>query len=772
MFRTILCLGLSFFAVGAEPDLSKPSPEQQENLKKRDALLRDVNELMKANKLKDALPVMERVLKLELTVFDETQKDVQESLHHLALLQEQTEDFASAELTWQHLLKLQTKTLGPDHWLTVESQLKAANAKRIAGSNAERREQEAEARKWNAEALTFRNRGQLKEAVVCAEKALQIRLKVLGENHPDSAASLNNLAAIYYADGQHARAEPLFQKAIAIIAAHLEESAVAQSETDQLAHAKSMRGYLDNLLWGTQKAKASATYEFVFRLRGAITVRQTFARAARESSPDVVKISQQLQECSRRIAFLTANPPNEPDIKSTEAIAKLHDLYESLQRQLAAKSAEFQKYRESKKLTPADLQRKLPKDAVLLDFLQYNDELCCFVITAKEIQRVELGKIEPISEAIDEFRRTMDRSRPVLNKEMDTAVILREKLLTPLRKPMGDANLLLISPDGPLCRLPFAALPGKEDSKYLIEEVSVAMMPVPRLLVELLAERPDRQGELPSMLVMGDVDFDADVTAPLKVASTEPKWVRKREKGRPFEWRELPGTRLELDSIKATFGRALPKAKFEELRRGAATEFALRENMPKYEFVHLATHGFFAPPIPEFGKAGLTMMSDDRLRTAGPNPALMSGIVCAGVNKPKPNVNGVLTALEIGDMDLRKVELAVLSACETGLGEIAGGEGVLGLQRAFQLAGARTTVTSLWSVSDEGTARLMSLFYANYFRDADENPMGTLESLRQAQLKMLSEGDRSGLVPPGEAKGKGRTPPKYWAAFVLSGDWR
>jgi CHAT domain-containing protein len=112
----------------------------------------------------------------------------------------------------------------------------------------------------------------------------------------------------------------------------------------------------------------------------------------------------------------------------------------------------------------------------------------------------------------------------------------------------------------------------------------------------------------------------------------------------------------------------------------------------------------------------------------------------------------------MAELDLRGVELAVLSACETGLGVKSGGEGLLGLQRAFQIAGARGVVASLWSVPDEATRALMERFYANLWR----KKMGRLEALREAQLWLLNK----------DAKGKRRAPPSSWAAFVLSGDWR
>ena len=213
----------------------------------------------------------------------------------------------------------------------------------------------------------------------------------------------------------------------------------------------------------------------------------------------------------------------------------------------------------------------------------------------------------------------------------------------------------------------------------------------------------------------------------------------------------------------------------------------LLQEAPRSGFLHLATHGFFAPPflrsaldpervvtvgggpgrreIDPFGGRGLV----------GFHPGLLSGLALAGANRsPEPGQDdGILTALEVAELDLSGVNLAVLSACETGLGEVAGGEGLLGLQRAFQVAGARTVVASLWKVEDQATRAMMERFYQNLW---GQQPQGPLAALRAAQLWMLREGRANGALVPVEVEAPAgrpdRVPPEYWAAFVLSGDWR
>jgi CHAT domain-containing protein len=225
--------------------------------------------------------------------------------------------------------------------------------------------------------------------------------------------------------------------------------------------------------------------------------------------------------------------------------------------------------------------------------------------------------------------------------------------------------------------------------------------------------------------------------------------------------------------------------------------------MPKSRFIHLATHGFFADEKfrSMFGHdvQGEQLFGGEDLVTArqagvtARNPLILSGVVLAGANLPPrtdelglpTGEDGILTAEEIVNLDLRGTDLVVLSACDTGLGRVAGGEGVMGLTRAFHLAGARTAVASLWKVDDRATQALMVEFYANLW----QKKLGKLEALRQAQLTMLAGYDpKSGAlrgawaktrVVPGEpppagqaAPAKGPLPPFYWAAFVLSGDWR
>jgi CHAT domain-containing protein len=170
-------------------------------------------------------------------------------------------------------------------------------------------------------------------------------------------------------------------------------------------------------------------------------------------------------------------------------------------------------------------------------------------------------------------------------------------------------------------------------------------------------------------------------------------------------------------------------------------------------------------------------------------PGLLSGVLFSGANVPRmPETidddlgtnDGILTADELGLLPLEGVQLAVLSACESGLGERAKGEGVLGIQRACQLAGVQSTIASLWKVDDQMTKQLMTIFYANMLK-GQQSPLDALRSAQLAFLRGLREdggglpSEVRGVDPPPDAVNAGaslRSLPYYWAAFTLSGDWR
>jgi CHAT domain-containing protein len=349
----------------------------------------------------------------------------------------------------------------------------------------------------------------------------------------------------------------------------------------------------------------------------------------------------------------------------------------------------------------------------------------------------------------------------------------------------------LVSPDGALNQIPFAALPGNKPDRYLIEEIKVAVVPVPRLLLRnddggsppRRTRNPPGGGrtdesERDSLLILGDVNYGGSPGKAEGALVADARSAVRGSRAGAQQFAELDSTRSEMATIRDSFEKDFPDGKVLPLRGNKATESEFRLEAPKHRWLHLATHGFFAPP--EIASA-LAPSKKDRERNfdeftrkgiSGSHPGLLSGLVLSGANTQakEGEDDGILTAVEVAGLDLEKADLVVLSACETGLGAVAGGEGVLGLQRAFQLAGAKSTVASLWKIPDRATMQLMQRFYENLW----DKKLSKLDALREAQIWMLKEGRQRGLdLEEKTAKPtSSRLPPRYWAAFVLSGDWQ
>jgi len=215
----------------------------------------------------------------------------------------------------------------------------------------------------------------------------------------------------------------------------------------------------------------------------------------------------------------------------------------------------------------------------------------------------------------------------------------------------------------------------------------------------------------------------------------------------------LPGTQVELDSVRSL----LKKRRWQVATYTGAA--ALEETVKRVEHprvLHLATHGFF---LTDQVRLRTEIAAD--LPSGSEDPMLRSGLFFAGANRalsgapsPMDLEDGVLTAYEATGLNLQGTELVVLSACDTGLGQVKSGEGVFGLRRAFQEAGAESVLMSLWAPPDRETQELMTLFYHKWLSGMDKH-----EALRAAQLEMRRRV---------EAR-YGHDLPFYWGAFVLVG---
>jgi CHAT domain-containing protein/tetratricopeptide (TPR) repeat protein len=775
--------------------LSKDDPDIATSLNNLGHVQSDLREYAAARRsLEEALAISRKALPKDHPL-------IAGSLSNLGVVQRQLRDYAAARRSYEEALAIKRKALPKDHpdiaislenLGIVQSKLREYAAARRSLEEALAIHRKALPKDHPDIATSLNNLGVVQQelrdyaaARRSYEEALAIKRKALPKDHPDIAQGLHNLGVLCLESGDDRQtALPLVAEAATIFQRDLSHLALAQAEAEQFHAAAELRISLDLLLSlapPPEPHPGNDRYAAVVGFKGAVTARQRWARRGRElADAEAARLLRQLQQANSQL--LAAALSDLPGVRA-EDLRELSERRARLERELAALSPSYRRFLEQGRRSPADLRAMLPARTALLDCvhywhisapargehdLQYEPRLVVFVVRPDRagVVEVPLGPSERIADLIDRWRASHGRGKTPPADQPDPATELRKLLWEPLEKHLEGVKVVLVSPDGPLNGLPLAALPGREPGKFLVHQYAFAIVPVPQLLPDLLAEKP-RQADGPAALVVGDVDFDAAAGAAGVAAAGD-------------RLPPLPGTREEARAVYELFGKTFPGRPAELLTGNAATKVAFVARVSGRSHLLLATHGFFVPePRPkEDSERGLLRSLRSPLLEPGVAagyPALRSGLAFAGANRSALGKgDGFLTALEASELDLDRVELAVLSACETGLGKAHGGEGVLGLQRAFQLAGARTAVTSLWKVPDAATQALMTRIHRNLW----EKRLGKGEALREAQLWLLQEGGkhpellRGGLEPPERPKGEGPVSPFYWAAFVLSGDWR
>jgi CHAT domain-containing protein/tetratricopeptide (TPR) repeat protein len=634
-------------------------------------------------------------------------------------------------------------------------------------------------------------RGDLAGAEPLLREALAMRRilyppKRYPDGHPSLATGLHNLAALLQERGDRAGAAPLYREALGMHQRLTEHLLAGTSEAEAFNHLASLPltrdGYLDVTDPGPTDADA---YAAVWDSKAILARWLTYRRLALTASadPGTRDLAGRLTATRRELAGLLLAPASGPD--QAERVRRLGASKEELEKELGRQLPAFADWQRRSRQPPDALHRALPAGTAFIDLLRYvgfdhgparpgeRDErrtahYLAFVLCRDgPIRRVELGPAQPIEAVLIDWRKALAGDGGAR-----AAARLRQLVWTPLEKQLpAGTETIWIAPDDRLTGLPWAALPGRKPGSVLLEEYALAVVPHGQALLAGL-ERKDRLArEEGTVLTVGGVAYDG--VPNLKGADGQPAPAAR------LHWPALPATAQEVARVAALAG----KRTLRTLKGDEASSGRLLADLPKVRWAHLATHGFFADAsfrsvLHLDEKAYEHGRGREKIGVGARNPLVLSGLVLAGANRKGDG--GILTAESIASLSLEKLDLAVLSACETGLGEVAGGEGVFGLQRAFHLAGAKNVVASLWQVDDEATAALMALFYHKLWQ---EN-LPSLEALRQAQLALYHHPERIGSlarlrgpdfekaarlpVASGGASAR-RAPPRLWAGFVLSG---
>jgi len=581
-------------------------------------------------------------------------------------------------------------------------------------------------------------------------------------------------------------------------------------------------GAADEVL-GSMPEIARATFEFGETTRGAALGAASIMRQA-SSAPEYRELRAALRALSDETAELARKGTTSAEF---QAVLERRDRLQRDLVELAGRTGGGTPVGLAFDLEP--LARRLRKDEAVAGYRRYLrattanepsanelpverrsvESLCAFVVRRRadalsgdepdvEITRIELGPLAPIQEAVKDWRDSLGAgseafrglgagANGIPRRDPDASGrALRKLVFDPLLPALGNARRIVLALDDVLHLVPIEALPAEEagaggrDRDGLVGERW--HIETRCTLAEMLSAPLPRSGD-DVLVSVGGADFDSQPLAPdveelpavgsggeaIAETAAESPPARLRGSAWVASFSPLAHTSLEVRGVEALH---------EKVRDGSGTSIGLldrrasraafEELAPRARWLHIATHGWFAPesmkswsdarPLDEQSRLGMRLSGVEQMQ--GLSPMLLCGLAFAGANLPEDEVgrsSGLVTAEELSTLDLSTCELAVLSACDTNVGERRAGQGVASLQRALHMAGARSVVTSLWKVPDEATRELMLDFYERLW--VEKKPKW--QALWEAKMRLRDARDAAGI-------------PAYttrdWAAWVLTGD--
>lgn len=694
-------------------------------------------------KYKQAEPLFQRSLAIREKVLGNEHPSVAIGLNNLALLYRDEGKYQQAEPLFQRALTILEKLLGKEHPLV------ASTLNNLAG--------------------LYQNQGKYQQAEPLYQRSLAIYEKKLNKEHPDIALSFNNLATFYLAQDDSDRATDFLRRGLQVEARNLSLIFAVGSEQRKQSYVKTFSGTTDISvslsLQETRKNSAAASLALttVLRRKGlvldAVADSIQILRSQLESNPETKKLFAQWLQVQHQLSSLVFSDSDKQTANSKTQLEQLEAEKEKLEGSISTKSAEFRTQTQPVEL--AAIQARIPKDAALIEIVQYKPynakaktltqtwgkaRYAAAVLRSQgEPKWVDLGEAAAIDELAVNFRAELATGRPY----KQNARKLYQQIMEPIRPLLGNVRHILISPDGQLTVIPFEAL-RDEKNQFLIQHYAFSYLTTGRDLLRFQSG----VNKASAPVVLADIDYDNQVQAVAVAKATGARGSQNRSSSElaTLVFDPLINTKDEAVAIK----KVLPNANV--MLGKNATETAVKQ-LRSPSILHLATHGFFIADVEQNLNASQELELEPRpakiLQIE--NPLLRSGLALAGFNKraqvPDGSDDGVLTALEVAGLDLRSTELVVLSACETGSGDIKVGDGVYGLRRALVIAGSQSQILSLWLVDDAATKDLMVKYYQNL-----KAGKGRHEALRSAQLELLNSSNYQH--------------PQYWAAFVPSGNWK
>ncbi len=586
-------------------------------------------------------------------------------------------------------------------------------------------------------------------------EAYKVTELTLGKKHPRYAHTCNQMALFYHRLEQHDKALEHYKESIQVKKEEMNTLFPTFSELEKQANWQSIAYFFHDFAKYAQSYAhqnpviMADLYDQTLFTKGIIFSSTQKIKNTILNSGDTVLVNQynnwkKQRETYTKLYQLSLEEQKMQSLDLDDMKNQINDL----EKDLSKKSALFGQNVQTKSYKWQEVKAKLAKNDVVIEIIKADSAYIALFLTAqtedypafylfKNAKNLETNYLNFYKNCI-EFKIEDTVSYNAFWKP------IADKLLTLNKKGF---KKIYLSPDGVFHQLSLNTLKNPKTNQFLLEEANIQLIGSSRDLIELNKKSRD--------LSQNYENYQAHLLGYPIYGTENGEPIKNRDRAAGFSGVQsavgvagavslLPGTKKEVENVFGLFNQK--KLKVNLLLAENATEEALK-NLKSPTILHVATHGFF---IPEIKDSEVQDMQTAMNRNLLKNPFLRSGLLLAGCQKPNPEgEDGILTAEEVMNLTLDNTELVVMSACETGLGDIQAGEGVFGLQRAFQQAGAKSVLMSLWKVDDDATQTLMTEFYTALLKGQSKR-----QAFKTAQMNL-----------------KKRFPePYYWGAFVMVGE--
>jgi len=646
----------------------------------------------------------------------------------------------------------------------------------------------------NSLANLYIDLGQYEKAEPLLLESKAIREKVLGKDHPHYAWNLNNLAYLYNIMGQYDKAAPLFVELITSSKRLMESAIQYLSEKEMNLYLNKFLQFQSQTFSFTQKIQSevmtSICYESSLFYKGFLLQAVNKIRRMAISDSKVAEKFNLFKSYERRLASEYTKP-----LVERKGVKELEEKANTLEKEIARTVAGFGET--MRQVSWKEVQTSLQKGEAVIEFVHYNyydkkatdSTMYAALILKKEmsapvfvplfeqrsLDSLLIVQSERKADYVNHLYTLAGRGAMELQQPQRS---LYELIWQPVEKELKDVKTVYYSPSGLLHRLNIGAIPIDAETTVADRYHCISLNSTRQLVIPV-----SNSSVANNAVLYGGLQYEADSLQ----LSNEPI-LASRSRGefsfgmidgalRGGSWSYLGGTDKEVKSIGAMMSNTGIQIDSRTGYEGTEAYFKkLGEVNKSPRILHIATHGYFFPD-PDRANSAKSGVAHDSATSEGTakaatsrpkmefetkdpvfkisdHPMLRSGLILSGGNagwKGERTLvggeDGVLTAYEISQMNLSNTELVVLSACETGLGDIQGNEGVYGLQRAFKIAGVKYIIMSLWQVPDKQTSMLMTTFYKKWL----ENKMSIPDAFHAAQKEFRELG----------------FDPYQWAGFVL-----